>query len=282
MRRAALFGMPLNRRHSPAMHNAAFAAFGIDGQYVLRELPAEDLPAEVERARAERWFGFQITAPHKQAIMALLDEVEPAAAAIGAVNCVEVTPEGRLVGFNTDVLGFMAGLAPVLRQPLAGSRVVIAGSGGAARSAVYGIATEKPELVTIVARRLEGAQRLADEYAALAPTEALALDDDALADRLGATDLLVNATTVGMLSPGPVVPVASLQPGAAVYDIVYVPRETELLRQARAAGHPAANGEDMLVHQAAVTFSRWTGAPDPTSVMREAVEPLFADPNAKP
>ncbi|MEE6272116.1 shikimate dehydrogenase [Georgenia sp. MJ206] len=282
MRRAALFGLPLNRRHSPAMHNAAFAAFGIDGEYVLRELTADELPAEVERARAERWFGFQITAPHKQAIMALLDEVEPAAAAIGAANCVEVRPDGRLVGFNTDVLGFMAGLAPVLTRPLAGSHVVIAGSGGAARSAVYGIAGERPAHITIVARRLPGAQRLADEYAALAPIEAMALDDDALDDRLGAADLFVNATTVGMLSVGPVVPVTSLKPGAAVYDIVYVPRETELLRQARAAGHPVANGENMLVHQAAVTFSRWTGAPDPTAIMRAAAEPLFADPDARP
>jgi len=282
MRNAALLGLPLTRQHSPAMHNAAFQAAGIDGEYLLREVTAEQLPAEVARARDEQWYGFQITAPHKQAIMPLLDEIEPAAAAIGAVNSVEVRDDGALVGFNTDVIGFMTALAQVLERPLQKSRVVVAGSGGVAHAAVYGIASEHPVSLTVADLRLEDSARLAREYSDVHEIEPLTFDDAALRTRLAEADLFVNATSVGMLSAGPVVPVASLAPHAAVFDVVYLPRTTELVRQARAAGHRAANGEGMLIAQAVAAFSRWTGAPDQTAVMREAVEPFLADPNARP
>ena len=110
MRRVVLFGKPLQRRHSMVMHNAAFEAFGVDARYELAEIDEEQLRIQVPRARDERWLGFQITAPHKRAVMPLLDEVEAGALAIGAVNSVEVTPDARLIGFNTDVTGFVAGV----------------------------------------------------------------------------------------------------------------------------------------------------------------------------
>ncbi|MPV36878.1 shikimate dehydrogenase family protein [Georgenia subflava] len=282
MRTAALFGLPLTRQHSPAMHNAAFASTGIDGEYVLREVTADELAAEVDRARAERWYGFQITAPHKQAIMPLLDQIEPAARAIGAVNSVEIRDDGTLVGFNTDVIGFMTAVRQVLDKPIAESRVVVAGSGGVAHAAVYGLATEQPVSLTVADLRREDSARLADEYADVFAIEPISFDDDALASRLAEADLFVNATSVGMLSVGPVVPVDSLAPHAAVFDVVYLPRTTELVRQARAAGHRAANGEHMLIAQAVAAFSRWTGTPDQTEVMRDAVEPFLADPDARP
>jgi shikimate dehydrogenase len=264
------------------MHNAAFAAFGIDGEYVLRDIDAAELAGEVARAREERWFGFQITAPHKQAVMPLLDEIEPTAAAIGALNCVEVTDDGRLIGFNTDVVGFMAGAAHLMQGPVTGRRVVVVGTGGAARSAVHGIAAEGPERLTVVGRSSEAAAALAQQLGADVPATGLGLSDPVVAEHLGSADLLVNATSVGMLSPGPVVDVGQLAAAAAVYDVVYVPRRTALLQQAAAAGHPTLNGEEMLIRQAAVTFQRWTGSPDPTAIMREAAEPLFADPHAQP
>ncbi len=282
MRTAALFGMPLTRRHSAVMHNAAFAANGIDGEYVLREVSAAELPAEVQRARDERWFGFQITAPHKQAIMPLLDEIEPAAAAIGAVNSVEVTEDGRLVGFNTDVLGFLAALEPILTKPVGESRVVVAGSGGVGHAVVYGLAAQQPRSLTVVDLRAADVERIREEYREVYDLEPLTFDDPALTGRLGEADLFVNATSVGMLSPGPVVPVSSIADGAAVFDVVYVPRTTELTREAAAAGHPTSNGDAMLVGQAVAAFVRWTGAEDPTAVMRAAVEPLLDDPDAKP
>jgi shikimate dehydrogenase len=282
VRLAALLGTPLRRRHSPAMHNAAFAAFGIDGEYVLRDITEGELAAEVQRARDERWFGFQITAPHKRAIMPLLDEIEADARAIGALNCVEVTDDGRLIGFNTDVTGFMAGAQELLGAPVTGLRVVVVGTGGAARSAVYGLAQQEPAHLTVAGRSAAAAGELAAELAPAVPTSARSLDDPALARDLAQADLLVNATSVGMLSPGPVVPVDLLGATTAVYDVVYVPRSTALLEQARASGRRCRNGETMLITQAAITFQRWTGSPDPTAVMREAAEPLFADPAAQP
>lgn len=281
-RQAALLGTPLKRRHSAAMHNAAFAAFGIDGEYVLRDVAEADLESEVRRARDEHWFGFQITAPHKRAIMALLDEIEPAARAIGALNCVEITEDGRLVGFNTDVIGFMAGAELLMDGPLTGRHVVVVGTGGAARSAVYGIAQQAPARLTVSGRSASAAGALATELAGEVETSAVALDDPLLVSELQGADLVVNATSVGMLSPGPVIDVSLLRPRTAVYDVVYVPRTTALLQQARAAGLRCRNGEEMLVKQAAVTFQRWTGSPDPTAIMREAAEPLFADPTARP
>lgn len=282
MRQAALLGTPLRRRHSPAMHNAAFRAFRIDGEYVLRDIAAGELAAEVQRACDERWFGFQITAPHKRAIMPLLDEIEPDALAIGALNCVEVSDDGRLIGFNTDVIGFMAGAEQLVGGPVTGLKVVVVGTGGAARSAVYGLARQSPAHLTVAGRSAGAAADLASELAPGVATSALALEDPRLARELCRADLLVNATSVGMLSPGPVVPVGLLGPGTAVYDVVYVPRSTALLEQARAAGLRCLNGETMLITQAAITFQRWTGSPDPSAVMREAAEPLFADPNAQP
>jgi shikimate dehydrogenase len=264
------------------MHNAAFAAFGIPGTYVLRDIGADELAAEVTRARDEHWFGFQITAPHKRAIMPMLDEIEPDALAIGALNCVEVTDDGRLVGFNTDVLGFLAGAEQLLGGPATDRRVIVVGTGGAARSAIYGLAQQRPQHLAVVGRSGAAAADLVAELASGTEAAAIALDDPVLASHLTQAELVVNATSVGMLSPGPVVDVTLIGQGAAVYDVVYVPRTTVLLEQARAAGLRCLNGEQMLVTQAAVTFQRWTGSPDPTDVMREAAEPLFADPHAQP
>lgn len=281
-RLAALLGIPLTRRHSPVMHNAAFAAFGIDGEYVLEEVTAQELPAVVQRARDERWFGFQITAPHKQAVMPLLDTIEPAARAIGALNCVEVSDDGTLTGFNTDVLGFMAGAEKLLGVPVTGLDIVMVGTGGAARTALFGLVQQHAARVTVVGRDLETARILATSNSGGSDVDALHLDDDALRARLSQADLFVNASTVGMLTPGPVIDVTALREDAAVYDVVYVPRTTELLRQAAMSGHRTANGETMLITQAAVTFQRWTGSPDPTEIMRSAAEPVFADPTTRP
>lgn len=282
MRTAALLGMPLTRRHSAEMHNAAFRSNDIEAEYILREVDEHELPAEIERARAERWLGFQITAPHKQAIMPLLDEVEPDAAAIGAVNSVEVTDDGRLIGFNTDVLGFLAAIEPLLTKPITESRVVVGGSGGVAHAVVYGLGSRGPQALTVADLRLADSERLRTEYAEHFDLEATTFNHHLLEERLGEADLFVNATSVGMLTPGPVVPVASIARGAAVFDVVYVPRTTELTRQAAAAGHPTANGDEMLVAQAVAAFVRWTGAPDPSVVMRAAVEPLLDDPDTRP
>ncbi|MFI6292785.1 shikimate dehydrogenase family protein [Nonomuraea sp. NPDC050790] len=282
MRTVALFGNPLRRTHSAVMHDAAFAAYGIDARYELREVPESALAEQVRQARRERWLGFQITAPFKQAIMPLLDEVEPAAARIGAVNSVEIGEDGRLAGFNTDVTGFMTALGACVGGPVGGASVVVAGAGGVGHAVAYGLAEAAVGHLTVLDLDAADAGRLAARFAGLAPIEALSFGDPRVAGRLAAADLFVNATSVGMLTPGPVVDVDGIAPHAAVFDVVYVPLQTELVRRARARGMRAAGGLDMLVAQAAAAFTRWTGATDPTAVMRAAVEPLLRRPDLTP
>ncbi|WP_067460908.1 shikimate dehydrogenase family protein [Actinomadura macra] len=277
MRTVALFGRPLQRRHSVVMHNAAFEAAGVDARYELREVDEAGLAEQIAEARRGRWMGFQITAPYKLLVMDLLDEIEPDARRIGAVNSVAAEPDGRLIGFNTDALGFMAGVTDCLDGGVEGRSVVVAGSGGVGHAAVYGLAAAGAGRLTVLDLDVAMPRRLADDLGDAATIEALALDDPRVRDRLAEADLFVNATSVGMLSPGPVVDVELIDPSAAVFDVVYTPAETELVRRARARGMRAANGDRMLVAQAAAAWCRWTGLPDPAETMRRAVAPLLAE-----
>lgn len=277
-RRVALIGSPLRRRHSQVMHDAAFAANGIDARYELREIAPTDLAAFVDEVRDPAWFGFQVTAPYKRDIMALLDEVEPQAAAIGAVNSVQRRDDGTLVGFNTDAPGFAAAVKRDLGREFAGARVVVVGAGGAARAAVRAALDGGAAQLLVAARRGEAARDLAGE--AGAPAQGAALDDPALAAALAAADLVVNATTVGMVDAGTPIDPARLGAAAAVFDLVYVPPETELIGAVRARGLPAANGAEMLVAQAEIAFERWTGVAGAAGVMRDAVAPLIAQGGA--
>jgi shikimate dehydrogenase len=254
------------------MHDAAFAANDIDARYELRELERDELADFVAQARGPEWLGFQITAPYKRDVMALLDAVEPEAEAIGAVNSVIRAPDGTLVGFNTDAPGFAAAVRRDLDIGLEGARVVVAGAGGAAHAVAHAAVSAGAAEVRVASRTLEPARALADRVGGVV---AATLDDPALAGALSAADLLVNATTVGMLTPGAVVDPALLGEQAAVFDLVYVPLDTDLLRAARARGLRAAGGASMLVAQADIAFRRWTGADDVTDVMQAAVAPLL-------
>lgn len=273
-RRVALIGRPLRRRHSAVMHNAAFAAFQIDAHYELCELEADALPAFVSATRGPEWLGFQVTAPYKRRIVDLVDEVDEAARAIGAVNSVVRESDGRLVGFNTDAPGFAAAVTDELGVALRAARVVIAGAGGAAYAVGDACARAGAALVTVGNRTAAAAEQLAGDLGAAVVGVGLA--DPAFRRALGAATLFVNATTVGMTEPGPVVPVAELAPTAAVFDLVYVPTETALLAEARVRGLSAVNGSGMLVRQAAIAFRRWTGTVDASPVMTAAVSPLLA------
>lgn len=282
-RLVALLGKPLRRRHSPVMHDRAFSAAGIDARYVLREVEPGEVEAAVAEARGPGWLGLGVTAPYKQVVAGLLDEVEADAAAIGAVNNVVRTDDGRLVGFNSDAPGFRAGVELALGRPLAGLDVAVAGAGGAAHAVVFACATAGAQRVTVGSRRLAAAEGLAARFAGAGPgaLEGVALDDAAFGAALRSADLAVNATTVGMVDPGTSFDVALLPAGATVFDLVYVPAETPLLAAARARGLRAANGSEMLIAQAAIAFERWTGVAGMADVMRAAVAPLLADPGAR-
>ncbi len=282
-RLVALLGKPLRRRHSQVMHDAAFDAAGIDGRYVLRELDEVEVPGAVAEARGPGWLGLGVTAPYKRLVASLCDEVEADAQAIGAVNNVVRGEDGRLTGINTDAPGFRAGAESVLGAPLRGAEVVIAGAGGAARAVAYACLRAGVARLTVGNRTPEAAEALAAQLGAIGVTRAepVALGSDGFARAVATADLAVNATTVGMVDPGATIPVGLLPAGAAVFDLVYVPAETPLLRAARERGLRAANGSEMLIAQAAAAFERWTGVGGMAGVMRDAVAPLLADPGAE-
>ena len=280
-RRVGLLGKPLKRRHSPVMHDAAFAAAGIDARYVLMEIEPDEVTLTVATARAsDDWLGLGVTAPYKPVVAELVDEVEAGAATIGAVNNVVRTDDGRLVGINTDAPGFRAGAELAMGRSLEGADVVVAGAGGAARAVVFACLDAGARSVIVGNRTAAAATTLVDRFAGVGRGRrvAVALDDPAFADALAAADLAVNATTVGMLHPGMTIPIDALPAHATVFDLVYVPAETPLVAAARARGLRAANGSEMLIAQAAIAFERWTGVGGMTDVMRAAVAPLLADP----
>jgi shikimate dehydrogenase len=278
-RRVALLGKPLKRRHSVVMHNAAFDAAGIDARYELMELEPDEVEAAVVTARGPDFLGLGVTAPYKKVVAGLVDEVEPDAERIGAVNNVVRMDDGGLVGINTDAPGFRAGVELAMGRPLTGAEVVVAGAGGAAHAVVYACLAAGARRVTIGNRTAASAAELAARMAGVGDgtVSGTGLADPALGSALTSADLAVNATTVGMLDPGVTLPVDTLRDDATVFDLVYVPAETPLLAAARARGLQAANGSEMLIAQAAVAFERWTGVGGMADVMRDAVAPLLAD-----
>ncbi len=287
-----LTGWPLTYSLSPAIHNAALEALHLNGCYCLHPVPPlpagrEAMQRLIERLRSGEIAGLNVTIPHKQAVLAWLDELTPLAKAVGAANLI-YRRGMRLVGDNTDVVGFLADLKrvapslPLGRRQVAenGAHALILGAGGAARAAAYGLAGLGWQ-VTIAARRIEQALKLVDDLSSAVRTaraEAVLLTEAAnlhpgLSNLSYELNLLVNATPAGMVSHENESAWSDSLPlpqGVFVYDMVYVPRETALLRKARQAGLPAANGVGMLVEQAAAAFELWTGRTAPRQVMRQA------------
>jgi shikimate dehydrogenase len=281
-RQVALLGKPLRRRHSQVMHDAAFAAAGIDARYVLRELEPDAVEDAVRAARGPEWLGLGVTAPYKRVVAGLCDEVEAEAETIGAVNNVVREADGRLVGFNSDAPGFVAGVEIAMGRPLDGIEVVVAGAGGAAHAVVHACLSAGVRRVTVGNRTLASATALVERFATVGTGDraAMAIDGAGFGAALATADLAVNATTVGMVDPGTTIDVDGLPAQATVFDLVYVPFETPLLRAARARGLRAANGSEMLIAQAAIAFERWTGVGGMADVMRAAVSPMLADAGA--
>jgi shikimate dehydrogenase len=302
-----LIGWPLGHSLSPRLHSAALQALGLAGEYQLYPLPPlpegqAQLAALVDQLRRGQIHGLNVTIPHKQAVLPLVDELTPAARAIGAANTLYLQ-SGRLVGDNTDAPGFMADLQRLgflcpaednsnlgtaqrgepegrdakscvsMNDQLLGQthNVLVLGAGGSARAVCWALAGAGWQ-VSIAARRMEQAAALAASLGGAARgLTARLLDADSLQ---GPFALMINTTPLGMFpqvesSPWPEgLPLPS---GAAVYDLVYNPPETALLRAARAAGLPAANGLGMLIEQAALALEIWTGKNVPRNVMWDAI-----------
>ena len=267
--RAFVIGDPIAQSLSPLLHGFWLRHYGLPGRYEKIAVTPSDLPAFVADFRTAGFVGGNVTVPHKTAVMALVDELDPAARAIGAVNTLWVE-DRRLWGGNTDAVGFLANLdAGATGWDRPGGTAVVLGAGGAAKAVVHGL-LGRGLGVTIVNRTFAAAETLA----AQAGPRAQAMPWDELAGALATADLLVNTTSLGMSGKPPlVVDLAPLKAGAVVNDIVYVPLETSLLRDARARGHRAVDGLGMLLHQAVPGFARWFGrTPTVTAELRAVIE----------
>ncbi len=273
---AGIFGYPIRHSISPPMHQAAFDYLGIDATYDAWETKPEDLGGGVSRLREDSYLGANVTVPHKQAVIAYIDEVDELATQIGAVNTI-VKREGRLVGANTDTYGFINSLKVEADFDPCGADVVLIGAGGAARAAAFALAMESAASLTITNRTIERARDLAAEIGCAGiPTEACDLYDDALVGICRGSDLIVNSTSVGMLH-GPAegespIPQEAISSESVVYDMVYNPAETALLQMAENAGARGVGGLPMLVYQGAASLEMWTGREAPVHVMLEAAE----------
>lgn len=278
-----LIGDPVGHSISPVMHNAAFKDKGLDFLYLPFKVKKEWLRQAIEAMRALNIRGLNVTIPHKVSVIPYLDQLDPLAEKIGAVNTI-VNTDGTLKGYNTDASGFLKALlakVPVLE----GKRVVILGAGGASRAISF-ILAERGVSLVILNRQLEFdwavdlARRLSQSFQA--EVGALELNEANLKAVLSQADILVNTTSVGMSPKKDETPLPTglLKPELCVFDVVYNPIKTRLLKEAEGIGARTIGGLDMLVWQGALAFEMWTGLKAPLELMKsEAVRVLGEDEN---
>ena len=267
---AEVIGDPIAHSKSPIVHGFWLKQFGIARAYRRRHVPPEALPDYIAAARIDGdWLGCNVTVPHKQAVLSLLDLLDPVAEAIGAVNTIVRQDDGRLKGYNTDAAGFLEPLRPLLARAHLYRMARILGTGGAARAIVAALGAHDFTLV-IAARDPAKARMLLGELAPDGDHHAVPLSafaeptDFAFDDRRDCLDLVINATALGMTGKPPLAfDISHAPPGSFVYDIVYAPLETPLLAAARARGLPVIDGLEMLIGQAAAAFRLFFGMDAP-------------------
>ena len=271
VRKTGLIGHPVAHSKSPEMINAAYQKQGLPYIYLAYDVAPEDLKQAVEGMRALGFRGWNVTVPHKVTVMDHLDEVEESARVIGAVNTVMVE-EGRLIGINTDGAGYLRSLVTETGIDPAEQQVVLIGAGGAARAVGYALARAGVQRITVVNRTETRAQELAARLKTWTETEGVGLDQ--AGEKLQGASLLVQTTSVGMYPDTEACPVdpTFLHEGLLVSDLIYHPRDTRLMREARTRGARVHGGLGMLLHQGALAYRRWTGQEAPTETMREILE----------
>jgi shikimate dehydrogenase len=273
-RQLGILGHPVAHSVSPAMHNAAFKSQGMNAVYGAFDVEPAGLRAAVEGIRALGFLGVNVTIPHKEAVIPLLDEVAPTARQVGAVNTI-VNRGGRLIGYNTDGWGFISSLEEH-KIKIAAIHAVVLGAGGAARAVAMHLAMAGVRRLTIANRNPQRAEALAADVArAAVRVEVAAVEAGSPEERLALMDagLVVNCTPLGMHPDEQTTPVSDinlLPQGAVVYDTVYRPMETRLLREARMRGLHTVGGLSMLVHQGACAWEYWFGRRGPVGVMHAA------------
>jgi len=269
----AIIGDQVERSLSPAMHNAAFKALGLDCRYIAIQVPKGTLADVVKAIRRLRITGFNVTHPHKVEIVRLLDGLDESARLVGAVNTVKIE-RGKLIGYNTDGAGAALALEREAGK-LAGRRAVLLGAGGAARAIAFSLVKAGAKL-TLANRTAAKARGLAAEIKRKLGVEVavVSIRKRALTDAIKQADLIVNATTIGM-APNVNETLATagmMHRKLVVNDIVYEPLQTRLLREAKRAGAKTVNGLGMLVNQGALALEIWTGKRAPVKVMEVAAK----------
>ena len=254
---AGVAGWPVGHSLSPLLHNFWLDRFAIDGAYIPLPVREEDFAVIVPALAKAGFRGINVTLPHKQAALALCDETDAPAAAIGAVNTLIFHPDGRIEGRNTDAFGFIENIRPALQAAPLPRRAVILGAGGAARAVFWALLQEGIGDIVIVNRNRQRALSLA---ASMGVSDDRCGEWDRRDALLEGAELLVNTTSLGMQGQPPLeISLDALPAGALVTDIVYTPLETPLLVRARARGHRVVDGLGMLMHQARPGFAAWFG-----------------------
>ncbi len=267
-----ILGNPIEHTLSPVMHNAAFEELNLDFVYVAFRVRREELRDAIIGSRSLNILGLNVTMPHKNAVMRYLDELDPTARSIGAVNTI-LNDEGRLIGYNTDGIGALKALKENGITPN-GKKLLLLGAGGAGKAIAFHAAQEVTELV-ILNRTPRKAKKLAEvlrkEFSKKINSKELSTET--VEQELKDTDIVINATSVGMHPDidQSLVPQSLLRPDLCVMDIIYNPLETMLAKDAKAVGAKVVSGIEMLVYQGAASFEIWTNHPAPVKVMKQAV-----------
>jgi len=267
-----VLGYPVKHSLSPLMHNAAFNALKLDAEYRFFEIRPEDLKIFLKALPEKNIHGLNVTVPYKETVIPFLAQLSPEARLIGAVNTIRVDA-GKLEGFNTDGEGFLRHLSRDLEFSPQGKVIAIIGAGGAARAIAVYLCRERPKTISIydIDQKKSSAlvEHLRKNFSGIQFHAAVSVS----ALNLEASHLCVNATPIGMKDSDPS-PVEErfLHPGLLVYDLIYNPAETKLLKLAKVCGAKVANGLGMLLYQGILSFQIWTGQEPPVGVMRQALE----------
>ncbi len=267
-KRVVLIGHPVSHSLSGAMQQAAFDSLGIDATYELWDRTAIELPDAVTELRGDAFLGANVTIPHKERVVPLIDRLTDEAHVTGAANT--LTREGkRLIGHNTDVPGFRVALDRLVAKQKMPRHAVVLGAGGGARAVVYGLITEGFQRIVVFNRHLHRAEGMVKHFgrsAAHMELRAMPWHDSIIEAELAKTRVLINATSIGLTSDVSPIPAEALHGDLLVLDLIYA--QTRLLRDAAAAGATIADGELMLLHQGAAAFTLWTGQPAPLELMQ--------------
>lgn len=280
-----LIGNPIEQSMSPLMHNTVFQKLGLDCIYLPFRIPLDEVENTLQAIRLLGFKGVNVTVPFKEAVMEYLDELSPEAKACQAVNCIK-NENGRLTGYNTDGLGFMAAIDEAGVKPQGGKAVLI-GAGGAARSVAYNLARAQARHIIILDIEFNKARRLASFIDKIndCTAEARPMDPVNFAESCRGACLLVNCTPVGMtphIETTPAEALEDLPPGAVVCDLIYNPPVTRFLSLAQARGHQTLNGVAMFVYQGVMTWEILLGVRPPAAFMKDVISSHLAGKGLNP